>query len=62
MYNSLVGSDDPAFGDNLYHQNLYVRACSHRLVIARCWPVKPKSSLRGFFIGRSDRTPDGLRA
>ena len=36
-------------------QNLLVRACSHRLVSTRCWPVKPKSSLRGFFI--SDRTP-----
>jgi hypothetical protein len=35
-------------------QNLLVRACSHRLVSTRCWPVKPKSSLRGFFI--SDRT------
>ena len=48
-----VGSDAQVFGDNLYYQNLLERACSHRLVIARCWPVKPKSSLGGFFIGLS---------
>ena len=46
-----VGSDAPVFGDNLYYQNLLERACSHRLVIARCWPVKPKSSLGGFLLG-----------
>ena len=28
-----------------------MRACSHRLVFARCWPVKPKSSPGGFFMG-----------
>ena len=49
-----VGSDAPVFGDNLYYQNLLERACSHRLVIARCWPVKPKSSPGGFFIGHFD--------
>jgi hypothetical protein len=30
-------------------QNPLVGACSHRLVSARCWPVKPKSPLKGFF-------------
>jgi hypothetical protein len=49
-----VGSDIPAFRQ--LGKNLLERACSHRLS-ARCWPVKPKSSPRGFFIGRSDRTP-----
>ena len=40
-----VGSDAPAFGRE---KNPLVGACSHRPT--RCWPVKPKSPLKGFFI------------
>jgi hypothetical protein len=47
-----VGIDIPAFGGSRSKQNLLERACSHRLVSARCWPVKPKSSLGGFSLGR----------
>ena len=50
-YRMSVGIDKPAFGENCSNQNLLERACCHRLVLARCWPVKPKSSLGGFSFG-----------
>jgi hypothetical protein len=39
--------DAPAFESR---KNLLVRVCCHRSAF-RCWPVKPKSSLRGFSLG-----------
>ena len=54
LYNDRVGSDDPAFGDNRSTSNLLVRACSHRLVIARCWLRQAQVLTRRFFFGRSD--------
>ena len=39
-------------------KNLLERACSHRLVFARCWPVKPKSSLGGFSFGFRPQSGD----
>ena len=49
----------PGFWRELVVQNPLVGACSHRLVRARCWPVKPKSPLKGFSFGAED--PTGLR-